>query len=314
MKALHVLVRRSGGGTETNVNRLVHAVPDFEVMALEDAMGFPLKWRQLPNAIRELRSREPDVVFCYGITSHLVAAMAWPRRMPLIGSIRCESDFAGVKGLLKKLIAPRFSEWISNSRMALQGRPGTVIYNGIEPPPDEVPMLKDLPHPVLGLLARGHAKKGHRFLMGLWEELGKPGSLVFAGALPEDLQRDAEALGVVCTGHVKPGPLLRSLDLMVMPSEAEGIPTAMLEAMVRGVPCLATPVGGIPEMVTHGVTGFVLPREQWAAFLKDFDWSRLPGVGEAGRQHVLSNFGFERMKAEFVAAAERNCKRAKRSK
>ena len=309
MKALHVLVRRTGGGTETNVNRLVHAVPEFEVLALEDVMGFPLCWKRLPAVIRELRAREPDVVFCYGITSHIVAALAWPRRVPLIGSIRCESDFAGIKGVLKRLLEPRFSEWISNSRMALQGKPGTVIYNGVEPPPDEAPMPTNLPRPVLGLLARGHAKKGHRFLMALWQQLGKPGSLVFAGDLPADLKHDAEAIGVICTGHVKPGPLLRSLDLMVMPSEAEGIPTAMLEAMVRGIPCLATPVGGIPEMVTHGVTGFVLPREEWAAFLADFDWSKLPAVGEAAQQHVLAHFGFERMKAEFIAAAERNCRK-----
>jgi glycosyltransferase involved in cell wall biosynthesis len=305
-----VLVRATGGGTETNVRKLVAAVPEFEMLALEEVMGFPLRWGSLASAIRALRARRPEVVFCYGVTAHAIAAAAWPVGMPLVGNIRCESDFAGAKGVLRTFLKPRFRFWISNSRMALRGEEGLVIHNGIQSPPDETPLLPDLPGPVLGILARGHPKKRHRFALELWEQLGKPGSLVFAGELPEDLRRDATQAGVICPGFVKAGPLLRSLDMLLMPSDAEGIPTAMLEAMVRGVPCLSTDAGGIRELVTHGETGIILPREQWEDYLRSADWKLLRRIGDQGRRHVLENFAFDRMRRQFEDAARRAAGRA----
>ena len=53
--------------------------------------------------------------------------------------------------------------------------------------------------------------------------------------------------------------LLSQADVFLLPSQNEGLPVAMLEAMAWGLPVIVTPVGGIPELVTHQQHGFFVP-------------------------------------------------------
>ena len=52
--------------------------------------------------------------------------------------------------------------------------------------------------------------------------------------------------------------LLDSSDVFVLPSLAEGLPMALLEAMAAGLPAIVTPVGGIPDALTHGAEGLLV--------------------------------------------------------
>lgn len=72
-----------------------------------------------------------------------------------------------------------------------------------------------------------------------------------------DLERQVRSLGlessVSFVGKVPSGEPVRDLldqsDIFVMPSRTEGLPRAMIEAMARGLPCIGTQVGGIPELL-----------------------------------------------------------------
>ena len=74
------------------------------------------------------------------------------------------------------------------------------------------------------------------------------------------LQKLAEGLPVNFLGWREDvAPVLAELDLLAIPSKTEGMPRVMLEAFSAGVPVVAYPVGGIPEVIADNHTGFLVP-------------------------------------------------------
>ena len=65
------------------------------------------------------------------------------------------------------------------------------------------------------------------------------------------------------------GPFLHRAAVFVMPSEVESFGLAALEAMACGIPVVATRVGGVPEVVEHGTSGFLRPVGDVAAMADD---------------------------------------------
>lgn len=86
--------------------------------------------------------------------------------------------------------------------------------------------------------------------------------LVGDGSNRQALELDAKALmpgRVIFAGHqLDPLPWLAAADLFVLPSRAEGLPGALIEAMAAGVPCIATNIPGNSELVQDGRTGFLV--------------------------------------------------------
>jgi glycosyltransferase involved in cell wall biosynthesis len=98
--------------------------------------------------------------------------------------------------------------------------------------------------------------------------------------------------------------LLQDASLFVLPSLTEGISLTLLEAMARGLPVVATDVGGNREVVVHGQTGLLVPSGQPARLADAIvtcrrDPDRAVGLGRAGRNRVLAHFQAHRMVRDY---------------
>jgi colanic acid/amylovoran biosynthesis glycosyltransferase len=95
--------------------------------------------------------------------------------------------------------------------------------------------------------------------------------------------------------HPSTRALLGTADLFVLPSFAEGVPVALMEAMSMEIACVSTFVAGIPELIEPGTQGVLVPpssqsdlTEAIASLL--LDPSRRMALAKAGRQKVLSSY------------------------
>ncbi|MGA2700254.1 MAG: glycosyltransferase [Isosphaeraceae bacterium] len=129
------------------------------------------------------------------------------------------------------------------------------------------------------------------------------------GPCREELGRLAAELGVAdriaFLGEVRDVPaVLARARMFVLPSRSEGIPLTVLEAMARGLPVVATRVGGLPEVVEEGVTGLLVPPADPAALAAAMvelwcDPDRRDRLGHAGRRRAEECFDIRRMVAQY---------------
>jgi glycosyltransferase involved in cell wall biosynthesis len=71
-----------------------------------------------------------------------------------------------------------------------------------------------------------------------------------------------------CVDRAKIATMLQIASMLVLPSAQENAPMAIAEAMAAGTPVLATSVGGVPEMVRNGDTGFLYQPGDIAALVE----------------------------------------------
>ena len=123
----------------------------------------------------------------------------------------------------------------------------------------------------------------------LARELGIADRCEFLGWITgEDKERLFERAGIYC-----------------LPSKNEGMPMSVLEAMAHGVPTIATPVGGVPQVIEDGVNGYLMPVDDEARLsellcnLMDSRDLRM-SIGSAGRQTISDHFNIERNVEELV--------------
>src|SRR6266853_1493880 len=158
---------------------------------------------------------------------------------------------------------------------------------------------------VIGIVARLSPVKNHVLLFKAMAQLDARFHLVVIGDGPSraELEELARRYGIESRVHfigevLSPRNLHQFLDVSVLCSLSEGFPNSVIEAMAAARPVVATPVGGVTDAVTQGVTGILVPVDDPAPLVDalrmlEADSQFRARLGEAGREAVRTKFGQE---------------------
>jgi len=209
-----------------------------------------------------------------------------------------------------------------------------VVHNGIDtelfsPQPDADLLRRlglDPDRPLVVFVGRITRQKGLPHLLAAADRLPADAQLLLCAAAPDEpgIAREVEEAiarlqttrsGVVWAQNALPRPeliaVLSSATVFVCPSVYEPLGIVNLEAMACGTAVVASAVGGIPEVVADGDTGFLVPydADDPAAFEQGIadritelveDLPRARTMGEAGRRRAVAEFAWPQIAEQTV--------------
>jgi glycosyltransferase involved in cell wall biosynthesis len=292
------------------------------------ARDFPRVQPALRELTAMLQDTAYDVLLCHGYKAHMLGRMAsrrvgipavavsrgWTgesrrvkfyewldrRHLPLMDHVVCVSEGQAAKvRRWCRVPAERLSVIRNSARLSTVEK---------RDPSTRARLLSFFPGEVARIvLAAGRLspEKGFDVLIEAAASICREnvGVVIFGeGAMRASLERLVAERGL--TGRVVlPGfradldSLIGAADVVVLSSYTEGLPNIALEASAAGVPVVATAVGGTPEVVTDGETGFLVPPgepEPIAARVNELldDALLRTRLGEAGRARMQSEFSF----------------------
>jgi glycosyltransferase involved in cell wall biosynthesis len=182
--------------------------------------------------------------------------------------------------------------------------------------------------PVLGCVGNFKPEKNQEDLLRVLAWIRARGRdarllLVGGGQREAHLRRLAEEAGVEDAVHLigetdQVPDYLAAMDIFFNSSTREGCCNAILEAMAASLPVLAYAVGGNPELVLHGVTGYLFPLGAWEEMAQQAlsllgDSERRRALGAAGRRDVEERFGVERSVIDTEELYREILRRARRT-
>lgn len=274
---------------------------------------------------RHLRQARPDVLHSFLFLANLAGVMAgrFARVPRVVVSLRC--SYEAMLGRFWRRVARwshrRADRVIVNSEATRREEveagfpPERLDYvpNGIRlaaaPAPERAAL--ELPEgPLVLSVGQLEAVKGQRYLIDAWAAVraAVPDAtllLLGDGSLRAELEELTRRQGVAASvrflGFREPAlPYLLACDLLVQPSLTEGMPNAVLEAMAARRPVVATRVGGLPDVVSDGETGVLVPPADPQALARAIvgllaNPDRRAAMGEAAGRRVRDRFPVERM-------------------
>jgi glycosyltransferase involved in cell wall biosynthesis len=166
---------------------------------------------------------------------------------------------------------------------------------------------------LIGIVATLRSWKGHRYLLEAFSRLPADTGLVIVGDGPQrqNIEAKIRELGIgervrLAGNQQDVLPWLRALDVFALPSYAnEGVPQALVQAMLCGLPCVTTPVGGIGEVARDGETAIVVKPGDAGDLQRGLeralgDAALRTRLGDAARAHCKTHCAFQSM----IAAME----------
>lgn len=222
------------------------------------------------------------------------------------------SKIIGVSEDITKLI--KHSEYIPQKKIM-------TILNGVDtdkfcPSKNEKKINSQQPNLsfCIGNIARLVEVKDHKNLINSCVKLidsNKKFKLIVVGDGPLRIKLEKEVEKLNIQNYVKfmgsrndISELLKGFDIFVLSSISEGISITLLEAMASGLPVVATNVGGNPEVVVDGVTGYLVPPENPDLLAEKLeillgDSGLRFQLGQAGRERVLQKFSIKKTAQEY---------------
>jgi len=289
---------------------------------------------------RLIRQRRVDLVYCYDFYTNVWGAIS----VTLAGRGRLVTSRGDTGRMFSKaqLAVQRLAYACSNAIVPNSDLVKDIIvenefvpawkirriYNGIDAgrfapraAPPELARSLGLPPgaAVVGAVGNLHPWKGQDTLLRAAARIreARPNAwflLIGEGVAQDELQQLATQLGIreqtIFAGIRQDIPeLLALMDVYVLPSQHESLPNAVMEAMACARPIVATAVGGLPELISNGVTGFLVPPGDPAAMADAVlrvlgDAALGAALGQAARERAVNEFSCSRLVENMAALYE----------
>lgn len=169
---------------------------------------------------------------------------------------------------------------------------------------------------IVGIIARLAPVKNHAMLLKAIALLPLNIHLILIGDGPSrpTLEQMAKDLGIAERAHfvgeiLSPFNPHQFFDISVLCSLSEGFPNSIIEALAVARPVVATPVGGVIDIIKHGQTGLLVPTDDSAALATTLqtlatDTSLRTQLGAAGQQSVRAQFHKDKVIKKLSALYE----------
>jgi glycosyltransferase involved in cell wall biosynthesis len=330
--------------------RLVSMTPLLEMGRQAVGEGLPITslemergqadWASFQRFVTILRDWKPHVLTTFMYHANLLGRLAgrWAGVPLIVTSIRSEQNGSAARDWLMRLTnwmddscttnSNEVAESLRSRHLLPRAGKSSVIANGVDTvalsgtAADRERVRSELglsPATFLWLaVGRLWEQKDYPTMLQAFQPLASaPSRLAIAGRGPllGNLTSQAEQLGIggsvtfLGVRHDIPA-LLSAADGFVLSSAWEGMPNVVMEALAAAVPVVATRVGGVPELIEPGRSGFVVPPRDPRALseamqrLMNLPREQRTQMGQHGRQHIAASYGMSSMAQRWIGLFE----------
>ncbi|SPU76200.1 group 1 glycosyl transferase [Burkholderia cepacia] len=291
--------------------KLVHVGMAREVSVRNDLIGL----RVLVQYLRECR---PTVIHLHsskaGVLGRAAARIAAPAAKVLysphgLSFLRCDVSrakqfaylsFERAAALLGGTIVACSDSELREIKGRIRAKSAVLVENGVNVAEIPSRRARDDRKIAIGMSGRASFQKNHQAFVQLASELHAPDvEFLWIGGDAAEIPDPRDSRAIVCSGWVTRSRALEltsGLDIYVQTSRWEGMPVALIEAQVAGLPAVVTDVVGNRDVVIHGVTGYVASSVdemvRYVALLRD-DRQLREQMGESARKFALHRFSMQ---------------------